>query len=85
MIHQNYLMSQNGFHPNQYATNSQYNHYHSNNHYNPHQQYNTHSVPQYDKAQYVTMNINMNMYPKVMNINMAPYSTGNHNPNSYAN
>lgn len=28
------------------------------------------SMPQFDKAQYVTMNINMNMYPGVMNINM---------------
>jgi hypothetical protein len=28
-------------------------------------------TPQYDKAQYITMNINMNMYPKVMNINMS--------------
>lgn len=25
---------------------------------------------QYDKAQYITMNISMNMYPNVMNINM---------------
>ena len=36
-------------------------------HYNAHQN----QAPQYDKAQYITMNINMNMYPKVMNINMS--------------
>ena len=36
-------------------------------HYGGHQN----QAPQYDKAQYITMNINMNMYPKVMNINMS--------------
>lgn len=29
----------------------------------------SHSTPQFDRSQYVTMNINMNMYPKVMNVN----------------
>lgn len=36
------------------------------------------NIPQHDRAQYVTMNINMNMYPKVMNINMNPHQTTNH-------
>jgi hypothetical protein len=63
--------------PNQYQGNNFYyqNAYHSNNHFQPHHHYSNHSMPQYDKTQYVTMNINMNMYPKVMNINMGPYAT----------
>jgi hypothetical protein len=37
----------------------------------------SHSLPHNDKNQYTTMNINMNMYPKVVNINM------NHNHYGY--
>ena len=38
----------------------------------------SHHPHQYDRAQYVTMNINMNMYPKVMNVNVNPQTTNNY-------
>lgn len=68
---------------NNYQINSHPNHFQHAGHYSaghfngqmPH--YNQHAS-QYDRAQYVTMNINMNMYPKVMNVNVNPQTTNNY-------
>lgn len=81
--HPNFLSAPHGhnYHNNQghYSTGHfDNNHYHQN-------------IPQYDRAQYVTMNINMNMYPKVLNMNMNPQQTTNNylqqqpNINTFAN
>jgi hypothetical protein len=42
------------------------------------------STPQFDRSQYVTMNINMNIYPKVMNANHYQLpAPAHHNPHQY--
>lgn len=64
--HNNYLLNPNANHFHQNAG-----HY-STGHFGNHPQPQQHYHQGYDRAQYVTMNINMNMYPKVMNINMNP-------------
>jgi hypothetical protein len=62
-------------------------HHFSNEHQNSHHINFFSQAPHYDKAQYVTMNINMNMYPNVMNVNLnQPYIPSNqqtHNPQNY--
>jgi len=68
--HQNFLIN-----PNNHHYHNQQGHYSTGHFNNLYQQ----SAPQYDKAQYVTMNINMNMYPNVMNLNMNPQNTTNNN------
>lgn len=68
---------------NNYQINSHPNHFQHAGHYSAGHfnsqmpNYNQHA-PQYDRAQYVTMNINMNMYPKVMNVNVNPQTTNNY-------
>lgn len=68
---------------NNYQINSHANHFQHAGHYSAGhfngqmQQYNQ-QVTQYDRAQYVTMNINMNMYPKTMNVNVNPQTTNNY-------
>jgi hypothetical protein len=68
---------------NNYLLNPHTNHFHNNQghysagHFNNQVPQYHQNIPQFDKAQYVTMNINMNMYPKVMNINMGPQTTNN--------
>lgn len=69
-VHNNYLLNPSVPH---YHTNA--GHY-STGHFGNHPAYNNHQ--QYERPQYVNMNINMNMYPKVLNINMSPQTNNNY-------